>query len=674
MSGGGRPSAHPIARATSNRPFSKRRVWSSLSWFTLRIFTHCTRRWDAVSVTGSSRRWMIPSARNSSSSAVGGASREGSSEISRLVTPRSRSHSKNPNVSARRSSNSRTSSRASHESIARSRKFRFMRSSKIFAFRTARRASPRGAAFSDIDPTFETISSRYSRPRLRSRIGGDAETALVEVHREISGIVLRPSHLHDAEATLGRQVRHEVHPEMDHAVGEELLVVAALKHMSRDDPIRPFCDEEAGDPEVAEPLEQPVDLPSAVFELREDLERFERVDDNQVEPPLVLDRLNALSEALEPVFLLAEEVRGRPGIEDDERSFRDLKVKAEGAHLFEEARAAFLETQVEAMQARARGVLQEDRESERRFHRPRRAFDEDDLAPRDPAFQRLVQTFDEGAHACGPLARSLLGNRRAGSLSRQRCFDGERLLHLVQDVSFPLLFRGGARRPRERMQDFRRWLGCLGGSFGLGDFRFDLLEFLLREAMVVPKLEDLREAATGLREILKGLEDQATLHPGFGVSGMDQGGPIQDGGRRRYVAEHPQNATESQPRLLIFRTQLEGAQIPDSRLVRSSDPQVGSREEDPRPPVFVVAGNRFEERVDRILEPRLTEEADRVLQMVRGLLFRCGGRRFAIAQPPVGLQTMAFSLRLGPDAVHGRCHDVGVILDLWLPRRDRHRA
>src|SRR5438093_1341804 len=300
MSGGGRPSAHPIARATSNRPLAKSRVWSSLSWFTLRIFTHCTRRWNAVSVTGSSRRWMIPSARNSSSSAVGGASREGSSEISRLVTPRSRSHSKNPNVSARRSSNSRMSSRASHESIARSRKFRFIRSSKIFAFRTARRASPRGAAISDIDPTFETISSRYSRPRLRSRIGSASETE----------VAFNPS-----PATCSRRPA---------AVGEEFLVVAALEHMSRDDPIRPFRDEEAGDPEVAEPLEQPVDLAPAVLELRQDLQGFERVDYDHVEPSLILDRLNALSEALEPVLLLAEEVRGRPRIEDHERTSRDL--------------------------------------------------------------------------------------------------------------------------------------------------------------------------------------------------------------------------------------------------------------------------------------------------------------------------------------------------------------
>src|SRR3989454_8777860 len=105
---------------------------------------------------------------------------------------------------------------------------------------------------------------------------------------------------------------------------------------------------------------------------------------------------------------------------------------------------------------------------------------------------------------------------------------------------------------------------------------------------------------------------------------MDYGGPIQDGGCRRYVAEHPKNAPESQPRLLILRPQLEGAQIPDRRFVRSAEPQVRFREEDPRPPVFVVAGNRFEERVDRILEPRLTEEGDRVLQMVRGLLFAAG--------------------------------------------------
>src|SRR5437870_1707984 len=41
-----------------------------------------------------------------------------------------------------------------------------------------RSASPRGAVVSAIDPTLETISSRYSRPRLRSRIGSASETAV----------------------------------------------------------------------------------------------------------------------------------------------------------------------------------------------------------------------------------------------------------------------------------------------------------------------------------------------------------------------------------------------------------------------------------------------------------------------------------------------------------------
>src|SRR2546422_2450175 len=159
------------------------------------------------------------------------------------------------------------------------------------------------------------IRGRAIRSPLRAHRAGDAKPALVEVHREISGVVFRPSHLDDAKAALGGQVRHQVHPQMDYAVGEELLVVSALEHMSRDDPIRPFRDEEARDPEVAEPLEEPIDLPPAVFELREDLQCFERVDHDQVKPPLFLYRANPCPEALEPVFLLAEEIRRRPRVE-----------------------------------------------------------------------------------------------------------------------------------------------------------------------------------------------------------------------------------------------------------------------------------------------------------------------------------------------------------------------
>src|SRR6058998_1634092 len=135
-------------------------------------------------------------------------------------------------------------------------------------------------------------------------------------------------------------------------------------------------------------------------------------------------------------------------------------------------------------------------------------------------------------------------------------------------------------------------------AVGPVDFRSDFLGFLLRQPMVRPELEDFRETSSRLREVLERLEDQAPLDPGFRVTGMDHGCPIQDGGGRLHVAEHPQNPAESEPRLLVFRTQLEGAQIPDGGLVRSAEPQVCFREQDPGSPVFVVPCDRLEQRVD----------------------------------------------------------------------------
>src|SRR6266566_5250094 len=277
------------------------------------------------------------------------------------------------------------------------------------------------------DPAAEHVLVEAADVRLHQGAGhrvssgahrsGDAEATLVEVHREVSGVVFRPPHLHDPQPTLRRRVCHEVHPEVDHAVREELLVPASLEHVTGHDPVRPFRDEEARDAEVAEPLEEPVDLPPSVFELREDLERLERVDDDQVEASLFLDGSDPLAEALEPVLLLAEEVRRAPRVEDDERPFRHLEVEAKRTHLLEEARTAFLEAQVEAMQAGTRRVLQEDRETQGRLHRPWRAFDEDDVAPRDPAFERLIQALDERAHAAGRLG-GLRDDRGAASLGR----------------------------------------------------------------------------------------------------------------------------------------------------------------------------------------------------------------------------------------------------------------
>src|SRR3989475_3701214 len=98
------------------------------------------------------------------------------------------------------------------------------------------------------------------------------------------------------------------------------------------------------------------------------------------------------------------------------------------------------------------------------------------------------------------------------------------------------------------------------------------------------------------------------------------------------------------------------------------------REEAPLPPVFVVAGDCLEEWIERILESRLAKKGDCVLEMFRGFLLRCGSWRLAIARADVRFEAMAFSLRLGPDAIDGRGNDIGVVLDLRLDGRDRDRG
>src|SRR3989442_11798209 len=171
-----------------------------------------------------------------------------------------------------------------------------------------------------------------------------------------------------------------MNPEVEDAVREEILVPSALEDVPGDEPIGTLRDEEARDPEVPQPLEQSVHLPAAILELRQDLERFERVDHDQVESPLFLDRSDRSLEAREPVRLLGKEVLGGPRIQDDEGAFGDFERKAEAAHLFEQARRPFLQAQIEAVEFLLHGILDDDRESKGRFHRAGGALDEDDVA------------------------------------------------------------------------------------------------------------------------------------------------------------------------------------------------------------------------------------------------------------------------------------------------------
>src|SRR6266699_1746629 len=182
-------------------------------------------------------------------------------------------------------------------------------------------------------------------------------------------------------------------PQMDHAVGEEVLVPAPLEDVARDDPVGAFRDYEAREVLVPQPLEEPVHLPASVLELREHFERLERVDRDQVEAALRLDRRDAGLERVDPVRPLAEEVRGRLRVEDHERSAWDLELQAERSHLLQQARRPLLEAQVETMEAFARRVLEEDRERQRGLHRPRRALDEHEVPPWDTSLEGRVEAL-----------------------------------------------------------------------------------------------------------------------------------------------------------------------------------------------------------------------------------------------------------------------------------------
>src|SRR5438552_18843023 len=140
-----------------------------------------------------------------------------------------------------------------------------------------------------------------------------------------------------------REVREEMHAEVDDAVREEVLVPSALEDVPGDEPVCPLCDEEARDSEIPQPLEQSVHLAPTVLELRQDLERLERVDHDQVESPLFFDRSDRSLEAREPVRLLGKEVLRGPRVKDDEGAFGDFERKAETAHLLEQARRPFLQ-------------------------------------------------------------------------------------------------------------------------------------------------------------------------------------------------------------------------------------------------------------------------------------------------------------------------------------------
>src|SRR3989442_907260 len=104
------------------------------------------------------------------------------------------------------------------------------------------------------------------------------------------------------------------------------------------------------------------------------------------------------------------------------------------------------------------------------------------------------------------------------------------------------------------------------------------------------------------------------------------------------------------------------------RFVRPIESQIRFREEDPQPPVFVVAGDALQERLDCRLEPRLPEESNGGPEIRRRLLLRLRRGRLAARHGDVRLESVALRLRLGTDSIHRGSNHIRVVLDLRLGR------
>src|SRR5438876_6091094 len=165
------PSYTLITDVTWNRPSSKTSAENPVRWCAPRIFDTRIRRWTSTSVIWCILSSRIPSARNVSSRRGWGASspRNGASlaasASTRVVAPRSRSHSKNWNSSVQRSENLARTSRASRESTT----MRSTPSMSFFVVSVLRRNSIHGlVALLPISFWIVPTSRMWTSPRTSS--------------------------------------------------------------------------------------------------------------------------------------------------------------------------------------------------------------------------------------------------------------------------------------------------------------------------------------------------------------------------------------------------------------------------------------------------------------------------------------------------------------------------
>src|SRR2546428_1753455 len=227
----------------------------------------------------------------------------------------------------------------------------------------------------------------------------DLEAPLVEHEGGESRLVVRAPHLLDPDSALNLDVRDRVHLELNDSVCEVRLVPPRLRSLESE--VRRFrcgfCEHESGRPQVPQPLEQSEQLRPAVLEFREDLERLERVDDNEVDAVDVLLRRHRPPEEVHPGLrcALPDLFLNRADIEDVDVRADRFDVEPHRGHLGLEARSRLLQGDVQPFRVPLPRVRVEDRVRQSRLHRPRQTGDEDDVSDRKTAAEDTVEALDE---------------------------------------------------------------------------------------------------------------------------------------------------------------------------------------------------------------------------------------------------------------------------------------
>src|SRR6266705_3277092 len=236
------------------------------------------------------------------------------------------------------------------------------------------------------------------------RIAGSCESArdpesVVEDERMVARVMPGPAHLHDPELTLHPELALPREPEVEDSVDEVILFVLCICRpawIAPSGPVRRKLSQQEGRAvQIPEPSDQGEHLPPRLAELREDLERVERIEHEEPVVERFPDPLRVEFEQVQPRLLRGsgQLLPQRAEVQDAQVPARVIEAVAEALRMVDQARPTLLEGHVEAARA-VQGARMEDMVGERRLHRAGRAGDEDDVPFRDSASEDFVEPFD----------------------------------------------------------------------------------------------------------------------------------------------------------------------------------------------------------------------------------------------------------------------------------------